>query len=293
MATFDIFHYDEDGFIVYSPYSPENIIAGDTDSSYVCLDSVFEKDADPDKVIEFADWVGETVNDSFTQFMLDLFNSPGNRSNVVQTDREAVSDKSYFMAKKKYIMHVINSEGVPCDELKNTGTEIKKSDTPPIIQKFLSDLVDMIMNDKTFEEIRKFYMNFKESYQEKDIYTIAIPKTLKTFKNYNDMYQSTRSMDGFPYHVRAAIYYNENCGKNNKRLKAGDKIKICYIKHPSYPYMAMPAEEHDIAEFVYDLTIDQKTMWAKVMDKIEIYLTPIGLDKTSRKKTRINSLMKF
>ena len=197
------------------------------------------------------------------------------------------------MAKKKYIMHVINSDGIPCDELKYVGTEIKKSDTPPIIQKFLSDLVDLILNGTDFDSIRKFYMDFKTSYMEQDILTISIPKTLKEFKKYADLYKSHQTMGSFPYHVRAALYYNENCGPNDKKLKAGDKIKICYIKHPTYEYIAMPAEQHDIAKFIYDITIDYNTMWSKVMGKIEIYLTPIGLDKKSRKKTRVNSLMKF
>ena len=108
-SKFDTFIHN--GLVpVYQEYQSKYLIAGDTDSAYIDLSDVFKRDADPKDVIKFADYIGETTNASFRHFMKDVFNVPDERATIINTDREVVSDKSYFLAKKMYVMHVINQE---------------------------------------------------------------------------------------------------------------------------------------------------------------------------------------
>jgi DNA polymerase elongation subunit (family B) len=291
-SKFDTFIHN--GLVpVYQEYQSKYLIAGDTDSAYIDLGDVFDADADVKDVVEFADFIGKTTNDSFKHFMKDVFNVPDDRAEIIQTDREVVSDKSYFLAKKMYVMHVVNEEGVDVDKLKMMGVSIKKTDTPVVVQNMLKDLVNMLMDRKSYEEVNKFITEFKAHYKTLPMLDIGKPIGVKSFTKYDTSYQKTGSMKNFPYHVRASIYYNELCGTNDLKIDSNDKVRIVYIKHPKYKYIALPVDVEEYPSFVDGLHIDWNTMWNTVQQKIDIFLTPIGYDRDSRQKTNIGKLLTY
>ena len=277
----------------YAPYTPKNIIAGDTDSTYLSLEDVFDEGANPDDVVKFADNIGTKVNESFPQFMRDVFNVPPDRDNIIQTDREVVSDKSYFLAKKMYVMHVINLEGKKVDKLKMMGVSIKKTDTPKVVQDLLKDIVEMLMNRRSYEDVRDHIEDFKERYHEMSLMDIGKPISVKSFSKYNVIYQKSKNMKGFPYHVRASIFYNNECSSSDMNIVSNDKVRIVYLKHPKYKYIALPVDADVLPEFAKRLVVDWEKQWETVMKKVNIFLTPIGYDMVSRQKTQIKKLITF
>lgn len=291
-SKFDTFIHN--GLVpVYQEYESKHLIAGDTDSAYIDLSGVFDRDANKEEVIEFADYVGKTTNDSFKYFMKDVFNVPDDRATIIRTEREVVSDKSYFLAKKMYVMHVINMEGVEVDKLKMMGVSIKKTDTPVVVQNMLKELVEMLMDQKSYTEVKKFVDEFKEHYKTLPLLDIGKPIGVKSFTKYDVMYQKSGTMKNFPYHVRASIYYNELCGTNDRKIDSNDKVRIVYIKHPKYKYIALPVDVDEYPSFVDGLFVDWNAQWETVQKKIDIFLTPIGYDRGSRQKNKINSLLKY
>ena len=107
------------------------IVAADTDSIYICLDSlvksVFTDTSDKEKIIKFLDKVCETkiqdcINDSFNRLhvYMNAFEQKMNMS------REVLADKAVWTGKKHYIMNVLYSEGVQYAKprLKVMGLEI-------------------------------------------------------------------------------------------------------------------------------------------------------------------------
>lgn len=287
----EMFLPDENGNLKYQDYLTPHIAAGDTDSVYIRLDSIFDRDSDLEDVIEVADYIGSAVNDSVAEFVYDIFNVPPERAKHWQTDREVVSDKSYFLAKKAYIMHVLDQEGKPCDYQKIMGVAIKKTDTPKIVQDLLRDVVTMIMDGATFEEVQQFIKHFKLDYQEKSWHDIGRPMNLNNLAKYEEMFNATGTLKGIPYQVRAAMFYNRHCTNRDMKLVSGNKIKICYIHHPDSDYIAIPVDQEILPDWMDDFYIDWKKQWEKVNKKLEAFLKPIGYDLQTRKKDNLNSVV--
>lgn len=272
--TFKIF----DDNLKHIDYDPKNIISGDTDSSFIDLSALFNKDADPEEVIDFSDNIGTETNTAFPQYVSDVFNIPKDRLDIIRTDREIVSDKSLFLAKKKYAMHVINKEGITKDNMKIMGMEIKKSDTPIIVQNFLKELVNIILEHKPIKEIIITIEKFKKFYFTQKMAEIGRPMNIKVLKKYEELHEEQGDMKGFPYHARASLFYNSLCKISDVRIYSGNKIKIIYIKHPDSKYIAIPVEADMLPNFLNNFDIDWDTMWNGVEKKIDIYTTKIFFD---------------
>lgn len=276
-------------------YFPEYIIGSDTDSVIIDLSSLFDKKSSTDDIVNFANELANKCNNSFDKYLFDVFNIPKSNFNIVKTNRELISDGALFLAKKKYIMHIIDKEGKREDYYKEMGVEIKKTDTPKITQNFLKELVLLILKHEDYKNIKSFIDSFKTKYYNSDILTIGTPKTVRTLHKYESKLSvdSDNKYKGFPQHVKASLIYNNLCSKSDQKIYSGSKVKIVYIDHYEYDAIAFPADIKTIPKFLSDFVVDYDTMWEGIEKKIEIYLSPIAMDKTSRQKKLVNSLIKF
>jgi len=273
-------------------YVPENVIAGDTDSVYLNLSSVFKADADIEEVVEFADTLGTKVNEAFPRYMEDIFNVPRDRTSVIQTDREVVSDKSLFIAKKKYIMNVQDSEGKRKEFVKIKGAEIIKSTTSPLIQTMLRDLVGMIFENADYEKIKSYIDDFKEKYFLMSPQEIGTPTTIRNLTK-NEIQFEEKGFAGMAQHAKASLIYNALRSARDEPIYSGSKIKIVYVTHAEFNAIAFPADLTKLPKFFDDIVIDRHRMWEGVQAKIDIYLTPAKLDRRSRQRSAMKSLVKF
>jgi DNA polymerase elongation subunit (family B) len=83
-----------------------------------------------------------------------------------------VADRSLFITKKRYAVNIYDKEGKRKDvdgktgSIKAMGLDLKRSDTPKIIQDFLWDLLERVLTgsqrDEIIERIREFKYEFKE-----------------------------------------------------------------------------------------------------------------------------------
>lgn len=132
-------------YVIQSPA----IIYGDTDSCYFGTGGETGEAA-----IRIADEVAEQVNESFPRFMREACLCHSGFEGFIGVGREIVGARGLFLsAKKKYTIQVIDKEGVPCNELKSMGSEAKRSDTPKVIQRFLSDVTGMILGGEPIEQV--------------------------------------------------------------------------------------------------------------------------------------------
>jgi DNA polymerase elongation subunit (family B) len=274
-------------------YDPQYVIAGDTDSVYIDLSAVFDEHADTKSVVKFADSLGEEANAAFPEFLKEVFNVPEERTSVVATDREVVSDKSLFMATKKYLMHVVDKEGVPKDEDKIMGMEIKKTDTAKIVRDLLKELVHMILENKTFAEVEERIQKFKGEYRTFSMLEIGRPSSVNELNKYYYLLKQNKTTKGFPYHVLAAMFYNEQCGPADRKIYEGNKIAIIYIQNPDSKYIAVPADADVLPKFVDDFLVDWNKMWETVEKKIQLYLAPVGFDYEGRQRALTEELVTF
>lgn len=280
----------------YVPHTLRHLIFGDTDSCGIRLSAplIEHLDTDPKQIVEFSDMIAELVNDSFPKYCMDIFNCPPDRSLIIDTAREVVSDKSFFLSKKRYIMHVINSEGKDVDELKVMGVELIKSDTSIAIKKILWEFVNLILDGGTDDDImelrRKTRLEWTTRWSFREL---ATPLNTKSLQKVIDTFNATGDLKGAHYSARAAIFWNDMCGQLDKPVSAGEKIGLIYIKHPKSKYIGFPIDMQSPPTWWGEIYIDYDREWKSAEKKIENYLTVLGLDVLSRKQEVAKSMFNF
>ena len=234
----------------------ELIIYGDTDSNYFRMPVETEEEA-----VEIADLMAETVNEAFPHFMQRFFYCIEDRSKLISAAREVVAVRGLFLnAKKKYTLRVVDKEGKKTDELKYMGSELKKADTPKIIQQFLKGLMDLVLTDEDmldeeFTQILEDYVNSNRKgliHKTDDVIAFGVAKQINNVEKYHAEWAATEAVGKgkakMPGHVRAAVNYNflrnEFGDTIGKAIRSGDKGMIFYIRPNEYGFksIAFPAD---------------------------------------------------
>lgn len=150
--------------------------------------------------------------------------------------QEIVCKSALFIQKKKYGYHVVNNEGVPCDDIDVTGLEIIRSETPSAFREALKELLGMILRNESDDEIYQSYT--KHKMVAKDSYTEEISEN-KGINGLDKYVVNGKCIKRTPYHVKAAAAYNNLI----KELKIDDKYpeiedesknKLVYVKPNPY-----------------------------------------------------------
>lgn len=272
----------------------KNLKYGDTDSAYVSLDSIPDIDSfSIDEKVEIADTIGETVNDSFPEFCMHAFNCPAERNGIIQTARETVVDVGFFLTKKRYALHVIDDEGKRVDKVKIVGLEVKKSDTSIAVKRILNGFINMILEDKDRDSIMEYIGEMAEEFKNLPASDISTPISVNTLKECYDTLEATGSKKGFPYQVRAAMFWNDNCTPVDKKVFPGEKVGLLYINNKDSKYIAFPIDMTIFPEWFEDFVIDYDTEWEKAHKKITNYLEAMGWSSKAIKKAIREDLFGF
>lgn len=279
------------------------VIAIDTDSIYLSLENLVEKvcagKSDEDK-IKFMDKICETVIqpviDNGYQELATYMNAYDQK---MQMKREVLADKGIWVAKKRYILNVHNSEGVQYAEpkIKVMGLEMVKSSTPAVVRQKLKDALKVILY-KTESDLQDFVQTFKAEFSTLPVEEIAFPRSVSDIneydtvkiKNSNRSDKSQRLINNnpiyaskTPMHVRGALLFNhyikeKGLTKKYQVIRNSDKIKFVYLLKRN------PFNENVISfltelpkEFRLEQYIDYDLQFEKTFtDAIDIIVKPIG-----------------
>jgi hypothetical protein len=162
----------------------KSIIYGDTDSCYFKLPYVENNE----EAVALANAVALKVNETFVPYMLKTHNCVEEEAQKVLAEREIVADRSLFVEKKKYALHVINDSGKPTDYIKVMGLDVKQSSTPKVIQTFLWEVLSALLEKGlSEEEIAEIIHDFrKKFYEDLTVEEIGMPKTVNKLEDYRD-----------------------------------------------------------------------------------------------------------
>jgi DNA polymerase elongation subunit (family B) len=267
------------------------VIYGDTDSLYINFNSFIEK-YKPKNPVVFLDKISNEVmvplfKETF-EGIRERFNCKENRIEMV---RDVIADNAIFQAKKRYIMTVLNSEGVHYTEpkLKIHGIEAVKSSTPMKVRNALKDTFRIIMTGdktKTQEYIKKFRKDFNGFVVEDVAFPRGISDINKFMSNTNLSSNDSLSLayqKGTPIHVRGSIIHNQmlirlKLGDKYKAIGSGDKIKFVYLKMPnSIKENVISFVEYLPKEFALERYVDYDMQFSKTfLAIIEPILNTIG-----------------
>ena len=219
------------------------IIYIDTDSIYVDFGPLIKEvfgttDIDKDKGEEFLDRICSTkveqvIEDGYEKLAADL----GTYRNAMVMKREKITNRAIFVAKKRYILNTLNSEGVHYDtpKVSVTGLESVRSSTPEICRSKLKKCFEIIMNEDE-ETTQAFIGDFKEEFKTLDPMAIAKTSGVNELKKYQ--VKGSLYKKGCPMHVRGSLMYNhfikeKGLGKKFPMIQGGDKVKLLYLKVPN------------------------------------------------------------
>ncbi len=264
------------------------IVYIDTDSIYVNMAPLIMKvfgttDIDNKTGEEFLDKVcKEKIEKAITAGYEELAKYMGAYRNAMSMKREKITDKSLFVAKKRYILNVLNSEGVHYakPKISVTGIESVRSSTPEICREKMAEAFKVIMTS-TEAETQRFIEDFRQVFYSLPVEEVAKISGTDDIEKYRD--KNTLYKKGCPIHIRGCILYNNflekrKVEKKYESIQSGDKIKFVYLKVPN------PLHENVISftnvlpkEFELEKYIDYDTQFDKVFLKpLETILEAVG-----------------
>ncbi len=300
---------DDDGKVQHVYIARSNtVIYGDTDSCYFRTHASNKEEA-----VAVADETAKLTNETFPDFMRRSFNCQPTYDDLIKAGREVVAIRGIFQAKKKYILRVIDLEGFATDKLKSQGSEIKKADTPKIIQQFLKDLMALLLDGRMYPAIEEFVNQRRKDLLGKDgdIFSMGVAKQVNNLDAFYAAWQRAGkpakgklaingNPQNVPGHVRAAMNYNSLVQQHEegaKLIKSGDKVIIFYLK-PNAEGMksiGFPSDMYEFPKwFTENYTVDKKLTEQKMIDnKLDGIFEAMGWEVPTPQRALVNKLLKF
>jgi DNA polymerase elongation subunit (family B) len=258
------------------------VLAIDTDSVYVCLDDLVSA-VNPKNPLEFVDTVcKEKLEAVLEKSYGDLFDIMGGIENRMVMKREAIADRGIWTAKKRYILNVLDNEGVRYAEpkLKIMGIEAIKSSTPAPCREALKEMFKTIIGG-TERDVQNNIESFRTYFKTLSPDQIAFPRGITNLTQFRD--KQTIYRKGTPIHARGGILYNKmlkdlSLDKQYNKIQNGEKIKFIYLRTPNHiKENVISFLDYLPEEFGLHRYIDYDTQFNKTfLDVIDPILSAVG-----------------
>jgi DNA polymerase elongation subunit (family B) len=290
------------------------IIYGDTDSCYFSAWPVLKKEVEEGRMewsketcIQLYDGIADQVNQSFPGFMERAFHCPREMGEVIRGGREVVASRGLFITKKRYAVMIIDKEGRRIDvngapgKVKAMGLDLKRSDTPRVVQDFLSEILDDVLTGADREAVVAKIRDFKYAFAERPGWEKGSPKRVNNLTMYGQK-EAREGRTNMPGHVRAALNWNTmrrmNSDNYSMQIMDGMKVIVCKLKNNALEWtsIAYPTDEMHLPQWFRDLPFDDAAMQTTVIDgKVDNLLGVLDWDLGSATNTQntFESLFEF
>ena len=295
-------------------HTGESIIYGDTDSCYFTAWPAVRSEVESGRMewnkdicSQLYDSIADQVNASFPAFMERACHVPRAMGELIKGGRELVASKGLFIKKKRYAVLIYDLEGNRLDthgkpgKVKAMGLDLKRSDTPKVVQDFLSELLTAVLTGAEKEEIYDRVREFKISFQDRPAWEKGTPKRVNNLTKYGKE-EERLGRANMPGHVRAALNWNNlrRMHGDNYSIAIVDGMKtiVCKLKDNALGYTSVgyPTDETHIPQWFKELPFDDSAMEATIVDqKVENLLGVLAWDIPvyTDVKTTFDSLFTF
>jgi DNA polymerase elongation subunit (family B) len=262
------------------------IVASDTDSIYVTLDKLVQKTCEGKDDQQITDFIGKVCDNKIEPYIAKCFDELASYTNAFKNcmvmKREVIANKGIWVAKKRYMLNVLDEEGVRLADpkLKLMGIEAVKSSTPQVCRGKIKEAIKIIMG-KTEDDLHKFIADFRKEFNELEPEAIAFPRSCNNLKKY--MSSSSIFIKGTPIHVKGALIYNHQLkqfklGTKYPYIQEGDKIKFLKLKEANpFKFDVISYISTLPTEFKLKQYVDYETQFEKTfLDPMRFILNAIG-----------------
>jgi len=273
------------------------VIAIDTDSVYVTLDTLVEKvygQVSSELTADVVDFLDRACRERIQPEINNISKKWCRTLNAfddtkLKMKRETIADVAVFTAKKKYVMNALDVEGdtVPeKDRIKATGLELVKSSTPAVCREKLKTAMKILLHG-TEQELQQFVKEFKTEFSKMRFEEVSAPRGVNGISDYAT--PDWQCKLGTPQHTRACINYNRaivSAGLERKYdlIQDGDKIRFCRMhKHNPMGDDILAVAYVLPPELGMEKYIDYDTQFTKTfLDPLEIVTGVIGWQHTKK-----------
>jgi DNA polymerase elongation subunit (family B) len=290
------------------------IIYGDTDSCYFSAWPAIKEEVaggrmewSKETCIQLYDQIADQVNDSFPAFMERACHVPRENGALIKGGRELVAEKGLFIKKKRYAVLITDLEGKRLDthgkpgKVKAMGLDLKRSDTPKVVQDFLSELLLDVLTGAKKEDIFNKVRDFKYAFQDRPAWEKGTPKRVNNLTNYTKE-EERLGKANMPGHVRAAMNWNTlrrmHGDQYSLSIIDGMKTIVCKLKDNALGYTSVgyPTDESHIPAWFKDLPFDDTLMETTIVDqKVENLLGVLDwrINENTQIATTFDTLFTF
>lgn len=278
----------------------DSIIYGDTDSVYFSAWPIIKDDVEAGRMewnkeicVQLYDSIADQVNSSFPAFMEQAFHCPRDLGSIIKGGRELVATRGLYITKKRYAVLIYDKENKRQDidgkpgKVKAMGLDLKRSDTPKVVQDFLSKILMDVLCGAEERDILDKIVAFREEFTKRPAWEKGTPKRVNKLTYYGDMEKKNGKFN-MPGHVRAALNWNtlKKMYSDNYSIKItdGQKVIVCKLKdNPiGYTSVAYPIDENHLPEWFLDLPFDHNAMESTIVDgKVENLLGVLNWNLSS------------
>jgi DNA polymerase elongation subunit (family B) len=266
-------------------HTGDSIIYGDTDSVYFSAWPAVRADVEAgrmewnkDIAVQLYDSIGEQVNQSFPGFMEKAFHCPRQNGSIIKGGRELVAMSGLFIKKKRYAVLIYDKEGKRLDvkgaegKVKAMGLDLKRSDTPKVVQDFLSEILLDVLTGTDRDSVIEKVKNFKIKFQERPAWEKGTPKRVNNLTKYTAE-EARQGKANMPGHVRAAMNWNNlrrmHSDNYSMQIVDGMKVIVCKLRNNplGYTSVAYPTDETHIPHWFKELPFDDNSMEESIVDQ--------------------------
>lgn len=214
------------------------VIAGDTDSNYICIERLVNKmwpgETDHHVIVDNIDqWIKENYQPLTNQWAQALCDTMNGYEQRMVWEREVIASAAVWRAKKMYAMSVYDSEGIKYEKpkIKYKGLEARKSTTPEWCRERLVKCYEKILLG-TEAETQALIAQFKDEYMQLSVDDIAQASGVSDIEKWMDA--QGNPIKGAHFAAKACIYYNKLVEKHEDLgltpIESGDKVNVVTLK---------------------------------------------------------------
>ena len=282
----------------------ESVIYGDTDSCYFSAWPVLSQEVaegrmewNKETCVALYNSIADQVNTSFPAYMEQAFHCTRELGSVIRGGREIVAIKGLFITKKRYAVLYYDKEGRRTDvngkpgKIKAMGLDLKRSDTPRVIQDFLSEILEDVLTGSQRQEVVNKILKFKQTFQDRPGWEKGSPKRANNITEYQAK-EAKQGKANMPGHVRAALNWNNlrrmNGDNYSLQIVDGMKTIVCKLKSNALGWTSIgyPTDELHLPDWFTELPFDDALMEQTIVDqKVDNLLSVLDWDLASATNT--------
>ena len=188
--------------------------------------------------------------------------------------RECISDVGMFLEKKRYVLHILDDEGIPTNKFKYTGVEVVRTTLPEPVKPYIKRIIETMLLTQNLGETNKLLNETYTIFKDLPAEDIAFGMGSKEYEKYASKCTDFNTCKGMPIHVKASYMYNKILEKLNiendyEPISSGDKVRYFYVQQPNrYGANAIGYKYYYPKEFADIFKIDKELMFDKIVFSI-------------------------